>query len=275
MLKQDTSIVPTLQATLRTSTNLLEKFHVMWTLEGLGALDAATVRAQMADREPRMRIQAIRASETLYKAGDKSFAADYNRLTANPSVDVVIQALLTINKWKVADAAATTRAVAGTNKARGVQLVATTIANPAANAGRGGPGGGGGAALSAERQRNREGRPGLRRAVLLVPWQRRAWRTETGDVRHDGAAACGSPRVNGHRDYVTKVVLYGLAGPIDGKTYAAIMIPNNAQSDEWVASVASYVRNRFGNSAGMVTAADVKRVRADVGDRRPPGRSRK
>jgi hypothetical protein len=31
----------------------------------------------MEDASPRMRIQAIRASETLYKAGDKSLAADY------------------------------------------------------------------------------------------------------------------------------------------------------------------------------------------------------
>ena len=76
----------------------------MWTLEGLGALDAALVRQLMEDREPRMRIQAIRASETLYKAGDKSFAADYKRLTKDPSVDVVMQAMLTMNRWKVPDA---------------------------------------------------------------------------------------------------------------------------------------------------------------------------
>ena len=50
----------------------------------------------MEDPEPRMRIQAIRASETLYKAGDRSFAADYERMTKDPSVDVVIQAMLTI-----------------------------------------------------------------------------------------------------------------------------------------------------------------------------------
>ena len=31
----------------------------------------------MKDADPQMRIQAIRASETLYKAGDRSFAADY------------------------------------------------------------------------------------------------------------------------------------------------------------------------------------------------------
>jgi hypothetical protein len=40
------------------------------------------------------------------------------------------------------------------------------------------------------------------------------------------------------------------------------MIPMGQQSDEWIASVASYVRNAFGNRAPLVTAEDVARVRA-------------
>ena len=56
-----------------------------------------------------MRIQAIRASETLYKAGDRSFAADYRADTKDRDTDVVIQAMLTINLLKVADAAASVR----------------------------------------------------------------------------------------------------------------------------------------------------------------------
>ena len=100
VLKQDKSVVPALQLMARSSTNLLARFHAMWTLEGLGALKPALVRQLMEDSEPRMRIQAIRASETLFKAGDRSFAADYTRLTKDSSVDVVIQALLTINRWR-------------------------------------------------------------------------------------------------------------------------------------------------------------------------------
>jgi len=99
----------------------------MWTLEGLGALKPALVRRLMEDAEPRMRIQAIRASETLYKAGDRSFAADYAALTRDADVDVVIQAMLTINRWKVGDAAATTKTVMENNQAKGVQLVGTTM----------------------------------------------------------------------------------------------------------------------------------------------------
>ena len=50
-----------------------------------------------------MRIQAIRASETLYKAGDRSFAADYRALANDADTDVAIQAMLTMNMLKVPD----------------------------------------------------------------------------------------------------------------------------------------------------------------------------
>ena len=44
VLKQDKSVVPALQTIVRTSPNLLARFHAMWTLEGLGALDAGARR---------------------------------------------------------------------------------------------------------------------------------------------------------------------------------------------------------------------------------------
>src|SRR6185503_11343706 len=94
VLKQDKSVVPSLQELTRSSNNLLARFHAMWTLEGLGALDPALVREQMKDPNPRMRIQAIRASESLFKAGNRSFDADYRALTKDADIDVAIQALL-------------------------------------------------------------------------------------------------------------------------------------------------------------------------------------
>ena len=37
-----------------------------------------------------------------------------------------------------------------------------------------------------------------------------------------------------------------------------------AQNDQWIANVASYVRNEFGNSAPFISAAEVARVRAST-----------
>ena len=113
VLKQDKSVVPALQtdavaeppaagpAEAKADAATARSFHALWTLEGLGALDAALVREAMKDTNPRMRVQAIRASETLYKAGDKSFADDYRALTKDADPNVVIQAMLTANLFKL------------------------------------------------------------------------------------------------------------------------------------------------------------------------------
>jgi hypothetical protein len=68
-------------------------------------------------------MQAIRASETLYKAGDRSFAADYQAVARDTSPDVVMQALLTMNILGVAETKAVAQAIQAANKARGVQEV--------------------------------------------------------------------------------------------------------------------------------------------------------
>src|SRR5688572_18679277 len=96
VLKQDKSVVPALQklAATRGDKNQLARLHALWTLEGLGALDASFVREQMKDADPQMRIHALRASETLYKAGDRSFAADYRAAAKDSDADVAIQGIL-------------------------------------------------------------------------------------------------------------------------------------------------------------------------------------
>ena len=74
----------------------------------------------------------------------------------------------------------------------------------------------------------------------------------------------------GHRDYVIKALLHGLTGPINGTTYPDVMIPMGQNNDEWVASIASYVRNAFGNRASTIAPADVARVRAATASRKAP-----
>jgi glucose/arabinose dehydrogenase len=76
VLKQDKSVVPALKNMARSSPNQLARIHALWTLEGLGSLEPALVREFIKSPDSKLRIQGIRASETLYKAGDKSFAAD-------------------------------------------------------------------------------------------------------------------------------------------------------------------------------------------------------
>ena len=194
VLAQDRSVVPALETMARTSDGLVARFHAMWTLEGLGVLDGALVREQMRDVNPRVRVQAIRASETLYKAGDKSFSADYRAMTTDADPDVAIQALLTLNLFQAPDVAETIKTTLETNKARGVAAIGNRLlAAPgqlpgtAAAAGRGQ-----GAGLTPdERELMQRGGAIYHRAVLHVPRRRRprraAGRRRAG--RHHRAAA--------------------------------------------------------------------------------------
>src|SRR5262249_4868673 len=131
ILKQDKSVVPALRAMAQgPAAGQLGRIHALWTLEGLNSLDAPLARTMMKDADPQVRIQAIRASETLYKAGDKSFAAEYRAATKDSDVNVVIQSLMTLNTLKVPDGTSAVRAAIDANKAQGVQLVANTILSP-------------------------------------------------------------------------------------------------------------------------------------------------
>jgi hypothetical protein len=68
---------------------------------------------------------------------------------------------------------------------------------------------------------------------------------------------------------VIKTLIHGMTGPLDGRTYpAGVMMPLGANNDQWIAAIASYVRNSFGNRGPFITADDVARVRAATSGRK-------
>ncbi len=264
ILKQDQSVVPALATMASSSDNLLARFHALWTIEGLGALDATLARELLADTNPRMRVQALRASETLYKAGDRSFAADYTKAATDADADVAVQAMLTANLLRIADAKAAIGAAMAASQARGVQQIGAFLLNPPA------------APAVATDGMTPEHRAQIERGATI--YRELCFECHGEDGRGEplaggapGAtmapALAGSPRVQAHRDYVIKTLLHGLTGPIAGRTFVQVMIPMGQQTDEWVADVGSYVRNAFGNTGTFISAADVARVRAASADR--------
>ncbi|MEO8482465.1 MAG: c-type cytochrome [Acidobacteriota bacterium] len=271
ILKQDKSVVPALQALARSGGDMagapVARFHALWTLEGLGALDAGLVRAFMRDPNPRIRRQGIRASETLYKAGNKAFADDYRTLAKDPDADVAIQALLTLNLFKVPDIAEVVRDVQAANKTRGVTEIGNWITRPPAGRGAGA----GGRVFTADQQAVMERGGAIFNEICFTCHGddgRGAPLAGGGQGVTMAPALAGSPRVQGHRDYVIKTILHGLTGPVNGATYTQVMVPMGTQKDDWVAAIASYVRNSFGNTASFVSPADVARVRAAAAARK-------
>jgi mono/diheme cytochrome c family protein len=269
VLRQDKSVVPALQAIVRSQDNLLARFHAMWTLEGLGALDAGLVREQMKDPNPRMRIQAIRASETLYKAANRSFADDYRAMTKDGDPDVALQALLTANLFKLPEIETLIKNTQAANNAKGVQEIGRQILQRIANAATTAAAG-----LSpAQQEQLKEGENVYKTLCFSCHGD------DGRGVAMAGAAdgvmmappLAGSLRVQGHRDYVINTLLHGMTGPIAGQTFSGqVMLPMGTQNDQWIANIASYVRNSFGNTASFITPEDVARVRASTSTRKTP-----
>jgi len=267
VLKQDKSVVPALQQMARTSPNLNARVHALWTLEGLGALDPALTRELIKDSNPRVRVQAIRASETLYKGGNRSFDADYRALATDANADVAIQALLTLNVLKAPDISDIVKGAQAANKAKGVTEIGNLLIAPPA--GRGGGGRGGPMLTPEQQQLIDQGGQVFKELCFTCHGDDGRGRPLAGT---DGAMMApplaGSPRVNGHRDYVIKTLLKGLTGPIGEAKYSEVMVPMGTNTDQWIASVASYVRTSFGNVGGFVTPADVARVRAATANKK-------
>lgn len=70
--------------------------------------------------------------------------------------------------------------------------------------------------------------------------------------------------VLGDKTQLIQIVLKGMTGgvEIDGDSYHNVMASHADLSDQQIADVLTYVRNSFGNKAKLVTAAEVKAVRA-------------
>jgi mono/diheme cytochrome c family protein len=270
VLRRDTSVEPALRTMARTSTGQLARIHALWTLEGLGRLDAALARELMKDADPKIRIQAIRASETLYKAGDQSFAADYRAMANDADHTVVIQAMMTMNLHRVPDGTETVKTLASSTSIRGVREIGNLLLNPGGSRGQMPALADAGAQasginLSTPQRRSLQRGQAIYRELCITCHGADAMGAPMGGSTTGQLLApplAGAPRVLGHRENVVKVLLHGLTGTLDGREYSGgIMVPMGSNTDEWIADVSSYVRNAFGNAAEMITPEQVAAIR--------------
>jgi mono/diheme cytochrome c family protein/glucose/arabinose dehydrogenase len=264
--RQDKTVVPALRGIVQKSDDLVARFHAMWTLEGLGALDLPLVREQMKDGNPRMRVQAIRASETLFKSGNRGLGADYVAMMKDSDPDVALQALLTVSLFKLPNAEPLIKETMASNKARGIQEIGDRVLQRFAMAATTAAAG----FSPAQLEQLKEGETVYKSLCSTCHGEDARGVAVAGstDGSMMGPPLAGSPRVLGHRDYVIKTLLHGMTGPLAGRSYTQVMLPMGAQNDQWIANVASYVRNNFGNSAPFVSPADVARVRAETASRK-------
>ena len=81
----------------------------------------------------------------------------------------------------------------------------------------------------------------------------------------------GSKRVIGDPDNLMRILLNGLTGPVNGKSYLPIeMKPPKSFNSKQLAAIISYIRNSWGNEASLISVEDIERMKKEVKDRKTP-----
>ena len=275
VLRNDKSVVAALLELARSSSNPIARLHAFWTLDGLGALDDAFVLEKLKDSDGRVRAAALRHLDPALAKGDAAAFAAAKPMATDPDPNVVIQYLMSVQASGSPFAPAIVQ-----------QTVAANAANPVI-------------AEVAKTYKDSIDKHLLESAVsrdmlkknpkMAESWLRgRELFQQTCIACHGpdgrgapvpgGAAGAtlapplrGSKRLTGNKEITCRIVLHGLVGPNDGgKLYPGEMAGFKFADDAWIADVVTYVRNDFGNHAPPLTAADLKKVRAETADRNKP-----
>ncbi|MFN3241044.1 MAG: discoidin domain-containing protein [Planctomycetota bacterium] len=274
VVRDDRSVVPALQQMMRGHRNPLARLHAMWTLHGLEAFASDDAVRCLADADPRLRAAAIRAAERfLGEQPSADVRTAVVSLATDDDLQVVLQVLRTALYARLPGYEELVRSI-----------VAAHPDNAAIE----------GTARSYFERVARERQEAAERAAIARKNAELADAIQRGAKIYkslcftchgsDGKGApvvgiegmkqapslIGSPRVLGSTERLGRIVLNGLQGPVDGKTYIAAMASMSMNDDAWIADVLTYVRNSWGNQGELVTEAEIARVRAACKDRSEP-----
>jgi mono/diheme cytochrome c family protein len=259
IVKGDKSVVPALTKMCKTHTDHLARIHALWTLEGLGSLTPELLHGVMQDSDALVRVQAIRAGESLIKAGDSSLIAAVEKAATDKDVRVQFQGMLTSKLLNLPGWQENTAATLATSTSQGLVEVAQAALKT------------GGAApvpqMSKEQRHQYTSGMKIYQEVCFACHGRDGKGTPIAGTNKTLAPPLGGSKTVAQGDAMLRVLLNGLEGPINGKTYESQMIPQNSNSDQWLADITSYVRNSFGNKGPFVQAGKVGNLRKELSSR--------
>ena len=240
VLRGDTSVAGALRKMALGSTSDLGRIHALWTLDGLDALDLPTILAALDDKEPSVRKTAVWiVDKEKWKANDYIFAK-LQDMKGDPSADVRLQLLLNMR-------------FDNTERSRSFQndLLARYPDDILAVSHK-----------QFEERRVRRVQANKEKALLARADQQLVKRgavifkefcaschgldgkgLSIGGGDAAAPALAENPDVSGDPDKLIKILLHGLTGPINGKTYLSLMPPMRNKDDDYIASVLSYIRS--------------------------------
>lgn len=275
ILKDDASVIPELKKIAQNNTSIfdgifnpakdfgIERVHALWTLEGLGIVDRNLIIDKLSDEDPRVRSTAIRLSENFLKSGDTDIIDNLEKLVNDKDLEVVNQLALSLRFSKDKQATDVLNKIG--NKYADNEIVLHAITESLKKDDL---------ELANLKERISARDADSKKSVLRgYDSYKQLCATchgpdlkglPTADNSLIAPSLIGSPRVTGDKEKLSKILLNGLIGPIDGKDYG-IMMPLKSNGDQWIADVLSYIRAM--NDEGGVHKRFVANARKQTADR--------
>ena len=272
ILRKDPDAIPLLRDNLQSAKDWRGRLHALWTLEGLDAVEPKVLLDSMKDPSWQVQAAAIRIAEPWLSKSNRSLVDAAQQLAMKANPNVAIQAILSFQHARVEG-----------RKLLIEKLLKAHNGNEAI----------GQIIQGFEDQELKRLQQVARQEALAKENLLKAAAIKRGHANYktlcfachgeDGKGTpipdtdqtmapslANSKRVQGSIQALTRVLLHGLTGPIDGKNYAALMVPMASFEDQWIADVLSYIRNQWGNQGSILEGSEVKAIREQTKGRLTP-----
>jgi glucose/arabinose dehydrogenase/mono/diheme cytochrome c family protein len=269
ILRNDRTVVTDLKGILRRSSNHLARLHALWTLNGLGVMEKEILAIVLEDSHAELRKAAIRVSEPYLKKQDAEVNKLVLKLIDDKDIGVQTQLVASLiysnnetNEWP---------ALRELNKRCRNQEWINAVTKELFNA----------------KKQKLYGYQlaGLTDEQRIVALKGREIFNQTCAVCHgrDGEgtstdwSTLPAPRLVSsnrakNKSQLINILLHGLTGPIDKRTYNGEMLPMGAgNTDEWIATVLAFVHalgTQGENGYSAVTAKEVRKIRQETASRK-------
>jgi len=257
ILREDRdSVIPALEkVVVKSSVKTQTRITTLWTLEGMSRVKPTILSKLLSDSDPRIVANAIRVSEAFVKKNDTTIISSLEKLANTDDAEIAIQLLNSISYVGKPTSLLSVYDQLMKNHSKLPAVVANEEIRKKLE--------------SSKKGNNKVMNEALTRGEAIYTKLCTECHGESGmgtpmagQVGLTLAPSLKSVRVNGSGESLLRILLQGMQGPVDGKEYAAgIMPPQGSNDDQWIADVATYIRNNFGNEKSMITPEMVASIR--------------
>jgi mono/diheme cytochrome c family protein len=235
------------------------RLTALWSLEGLGVLNEKTVLAALDDKDERVRVNAIKLSEAFLKQSNKRIETKLKSMVEGASPDVAMQLMLAFNFRINPEYAGTQKKIYEKNPTLPLAKLYMDYEQGLSNK----------ALMGKSSQAGEK----VYQSLCIT------CHDNNGNGVKDPDGKLLAPALQKNRwfmknrvDIITRILLKGETGAIDGKTYGeGLMLPlEHAYNDEQLADVINYIGQKWNGWKKPVPATDITKIRKDVKDRKKP-----